>query len=197
MRPRQWSVMLAALPRTLFGALASDVVRSARASRSSLTTARKKAATTDRAAFSGSGGRRATSADEGSAASTAGGSSGLGSTTTPSGRRGPSGNSAAVANDGPWRPGSRDAHAARTRDATTTALRWLDGRIIRAGDGHDRMGRHHRPPARLLVEIRRDEAEMARGHVGNADAAQRVVAEEPLEIGAALDDLVRHRGAVV
>src|SRR5258706_9298065 len=111
--------MLAELPRLLVGATASGIERSAIASRSSLTTARKNAATGARGAFSGRGGLSGTRVEAGCAVSVARGNSGVGSTTTPSGRRGPSGRSGAVAKPGPfdW----RDPHAAEAaaRDATS------------------------------------------------------------------------------
>ena len=57
---------------------------------------------------------------------------------------------------------------------------FVDRRIYRARDRDHRMGRNHRPSAGLVVEVGRDEAEPASGHVGDANASQRVVSEESL-----------------
>src|SRR5688572_27165894 len=169
--------------------VASLVTISDRASTFSVTTARRKVATMARAARSGSGGLSATIPVPLSAASAAAGSSGLGSTTTPSGRRGSWGSSASVVKLGPRGALALQA-AAKMASGQKSAL--FDGRIIRAGDRDHRMRRRHRPSARLFVEIGGDEAKSTGRHVRDADPAQRVVAEQPLEIGAPFDDTVGH-----
>ena len=82
---------------------------------------------------------------------------------------------------GPRGGGGASSEHERATGARGCRLKFVDRRIIRARDRHDRTGGDHRPTAGLVVEVRRDEAEAAGSHVGDADASQCVVAQEPLK----------------
>src|SRR5215831_15171711 len=165
MRPRQKSTR-GCSPPVLFGRLASGVASSAMASRFSARAARKNSATVFFANRSDRGARNETSGASDERASAGAGSCGAGSTTTPSGCRGVSGKSVVVGKEAPF---ERAAHPYASA-ATHRTLERLDGRIIRAGDGDQRMRRNHRPPTRLFVEVGGNETEATGSHIGDADA---------------------------
>src|SRR4051812_9797132 len=173
--------------------------RSLRVSVSSFTTARKNAVSRARPTLSPKGGTRATRGSlPAFAAPSARGTSVAGSTATPSGFRCPSSSAVGRSVVFPRNPAGEAAgtglpscpselHAPATR-ARTSALERLHDRIMRARHGNHRVLRDLGEASRLLVEVGGDEAEVTGGHVGDADAPERVVAQHALEVAPALDE---------